>query len=391
MDLPLNFNLESLNLDIETYSKDELLQILRIPNNYTKDDITKNKNSLQDKINKLSIDSTKKYTYLLFLDNAEKKLLNNFFNNNNSNDIKEPLNLITNTDLFKNEISNYNNNFIIENSSIRHNPLNNITVGQFNNNTRLSQVTIDSIFRPNYYNTESSNFTITLPEVINNVISMRLSSIIIPIDGIYNISKELGNNTFNISNDTITISDGIYRMIDTDASNSLLMNIRNQSNNINSITLDPISRRITIDASESPIIFASDNTQPLTLSLGWQLGFRAGKYELKNITSEAAVFNHITKRIYISINDYQNNAINKFTSAFSESLLPDNILAEINYSTEILKTMQTINDRTRIYDGPTQINKLSFTLYDEYGRIINLNNNDWSCVLTFEYYRAVQN
>ena len=50
-----------------------------------------------------------------------------------------------------------------------------------------------------------------------------------------------------------------------------------------------------------------------------------------------------------------------------------------------------IVDRTRYYDGPTQINKLLFTIYDEYGRIVNLNYNDWSCVLTFEHYNAIKN
>ena len=53
--------------------------------------------------------------------------------------------------------------------------------------------------------------------------------------------------------------------------------------------------------------------------------------------------------------------------------------------------MEESIDRTRYYDGPTQINKLTLTIYDEYGRIVDLNNNDWSCVLTFESYRAVQN
>ena len=64
-------------------------------------------------------------------------------------------------------------------------------MGQYNDNTRIKHVSVNSIFRPNYYNTQSSNFSITLPETINNVISMRISSIKIPFKSIYNISEEL--------------------------------------------------------------------------------------------------------------------------------------------------------------------------------------------------------
>ena len=35
----------------------------------------------------------------------------------------------------------------------------------------------------------------------------------------------------------------------------------------------------------------------------------------------------------------------------------------------------------RIYFGPTTINKLEIKLYDEYGRLVELNNSDYSFVL----------
>ena len=40
--------------------------------------------------------------------------------------------------------------------------------------------------------------------------------------------------------------------------------------------------------------------------------------------------------------------------------------------------------RKRNYFGPVDIQKLRIQLLDEYGRIIQLNNMDWSCALTFE-------
>ena len=38
----------------------------------------------------------------------------------------------------------------------------------------------------------------------------------------------------------------------------------------------------------------------------------------------------------------------------------------------------------RIYFGPTDITKLTIRLYDEYGRIIDNNNSDYSIELLFE-------
>ena len=383
MNLSPSFNLESLNLDIESYNKEELMQILKVPNDYSKEQVTKNKNSLQDKINKLSIDNSKKYSYLLFLDNAEKKLLNNYFNNNGQTEQEIMINSLTNMDLKNNTISNYDSNFIIENKSIVHNPLKNVTVGQYNDNVRIKHVSVNSIFRPNYYNTQSSNFSITLPETINNVISMRISSINIPIHSIYNISEELGSTS------DVSLVDGYYSFTN-DGSNSIINALLAKRPSISDISINSINNRVSISNSSS-INFASENsTTPLTLTLGWLLGFRAGSYTSSSITAEAPISNK-PREFYIAINDFQNNAVNKFSSAFSESLLPDNIITKINQKNDSSIINQETVDRTRYYDGPTQINKLSFTIYDEYGRIVNLNNDDWSCVLTFEHYRAVQN
>ena len=41
-------------------------------------------------------------------------------------------------------------------------------------------------------------------------------------------------------------------------------------------------------------------------------------------------------------------------------------------------------NRTREYFGPVNIQKLEIKVYDEYGRILDLNNMDWSFTLAFE-------
>ena len=44
----------------------------------------------------------------------------------------------------------------------------------------------------------------------------------------------------------------------------------------------------------------------------------------------------------------------------------------------------TNSNRTREYFGPVDIQRLTIQLKDEFGRIIDLNNMDWSFTLAFE-------
>jgi len=54
---------------------------------------------------------------------------------------------------------------------------------------------LDSRFRNNYYNTLSTDYQVTLPTTIKNVISMELSALEFP-STYFQISKSLGNNYF---------------------------------------------------------------------------------------------------------------------------------------------------------------------------------------------------
>ena len=81
-------------------------------------------------------------------------------------------------------------------------------------------------------------------------------------------------------------------------------------------------------------------------------------------------------------------------AAFSSSSLSPHIIARVNYNVLVQTNgiynfgeddyfNDTIN-RTREYFGPVDIQKLHFQILDEYGRIVDFNNMDWSCALTFD-------
>jgi hypothetical protein len=311
-------------------------------------------------------------------------------------------------------------------------------------NTIKRAVNIDTRFRPNYYITKSSDLQINLPTKVERAVSMRLASIEIPMS-FYAISADFGNNVFKVSwnwggvedasSALITLSDGNYdiglsdktkaarleteineRLAATEAGVATVgkLNLRYEVNPItgksrfyqdaSAVSVSGhIPFKINFAANSNGVVLpASENPQPLQMTLGWMLGYRApsGSYSspttgtTRSILSEGICNVQGTRYIYVSIDDFVNSSNNYFTAAFASSVMAPNIITRINvadlaqdvtvfhyaqqegYSTEL--------DRSRNYFGPVDIQKMRVTLYDEYGRIVNLNHMDWSMELMFE-------
>jgi len=294
-----------------------------------------------------------------------------------------------------------------------------------NRPTIIKNLNIDTRFRENYYTTLSTNFNFNLPLTFNNVVRMELTAIEIP-ESIYTISKQYNNNYFTIIvngvSAVVTISDGTYSnvSISTCINNSLknlggdfqyiqfITNISNNSitdfgeltgsgqiivnvtnaglNIVNSLTLNFQADRNGLD----------DRNTPLPLKLGWVLGFRNGIYTNNlNYVSEGLVDVLGPKYYFLVVDDYNNNVNNGFYSAFNSSMLNKNILARISFnvpntlngsSSFAVKPSTALNVLTSVreYFGPVNIQNLNIQLLDQYGRIVNLNNMDFSFCLTLQ-------
>ena len=134
--------------------------------------------------------------------------------------------------------------------------------------------------------------------------------------------------------------------------------------------------------------------------LGWPLGFRAAEYITGGVAgagaavSEGICFVTGPRYGFLSIDDHQKNYGNSFLVAYANSVFDKNIISRINLSaimddTGVYKSsndpgLTTAMNRSREYFGPVDIQNLTITLFDEYGRVINLNNMDWSFTLAFE-------
>ena len=120
---------------------------------------------------------------------------------------------------------------------------------------------------------------------------------------------------------------------------------------------------------------------------GWIIGFRNGVYTNNlNYVSEGVVDVTGPKYMFLAIDDYKNNVNNNFYSAFNSSILNKNILARISLQANTFNVLEQNNlnlvTTPREYFGPVDIQILNVQLLDEYGRIVDLNNMDFSFCLT---------
>ena len=99
-------------------------------------------------------------------------------------------------------------------------------------------------------------------------------------------------------------------------------------------------------------------------------------------TGEAIYDAHGSRYFLLSVNDFQNNHTIAVVSPLQQETLGDgNILAK---SSSNCCVGCGVEAPTRIYFGPTDISKLHIKLYDEFGRIVDMNNCDYSFTLEVE-------
>ena len=96
--------------------------------------------------------------------------------------------------------------------------------------------------------------------------------------------------------------------------------------------------------------------------------------------SEGLINFELDNYLYLYVNDFQNNSNISFLSCFEKQAnISSNILAKLYENINILLTVPA-----RIYFGPTTIDRLHIKILDIFGRVVNLNNCDYSIELLVE-------
>jgi len=258
---------------------------------------------------------------------------------------------------------------------------------------KIKHINIDTQFHDEYHSSTSSdltaNFNITLPERINDVKSLCVTNIEIPVT-FYNISKNLGNNTFQIDTTTYTIPDGNYDI------SSLITAITNLSPGV---TFSASSYKTSISAAAGKTIYFQNDNNGVQdkyfakSKLGWLLGFRKLSYDLTSGITGESVFNmNGPKYLYLALEEFNKNVQNSFTSPLSSSLVNKNIIARISMNNTSFGNILNANAQNgllisdkRSYNGKNDLQKLNVQLLNELGKPMNLNGLDFSLCLEAIY------
>ena len=101
---------------------------------------------------------------------------------------------------------------------------------------------------------------------------------------------------------------------------------------------------------------------------------------------ESVLNQTIQTNLYLVVDDFNNSVNDGFYGAFNSSILNKNILARISLQTSAFNILHQNNlnliTTPRQYFGPVNLQTINVQILDEYGRILDLNNMDFSFCLT---------
>ena len=189
-------------LNIDKYTPKELETLLSLKFPYTSDDIQDNITLLKNKIlSDKNLEENKQQEIVIFLRELSNKLNKALLDRKNR--------------MKQNVITQYGSQFIIDRNSqrardpdgippsvkinpYRTGPGDSVSLlSGWEDGTTTHLLSIDSRFRNQYFQSTSTDFLVTLPLSITNVVSMELVALEIPAT-YFAINKRLGNNYFHI-------------------------------------------------------------------------------------------------------------------------------------------------------------------------------------------------
>jgi hypothetical protein len=280
---------------------------------------------------------------------------------------------------------------------------------------------LDTRFREDYdeySKTSPSYYNISIPDRINNVKSISVCNIELPLS-FYNISASLGNNIMQIKNNatstTLVIPDNQYNAygLETTINNELknvhlqdlVCKIQGNKTYFSTISGETyvINFAVKTDMTESGVSVQPEfDKYNIKSKLGWLLGFRNIQYSItpasavtKSIISESLIDLNGPKYLYLIVNDYSQGNPYSFKAPIATSFLNNNILAKISLDKRFNPAFNTgyvanksngdlLSDK-RIYTGSVDIQRMTIQLVNEIGLPIDLNGQDFSFALEIQY------
>lgn len=246
-----------------------------------------------------------------------------------------------------------------------------------------------------------SNFSFDLPYRINDVKSISITSVEIPLS-FYNISAALGNNAFQITTGTlqriIVVPDNQYTESTLSSTmNNLLMGTGLTYSVVNKFSVftntSPTATTINFDVD----MYGSQITTNIRFRLGGILGYPYTSYVInitKNIQSPGFLDLHGPRYLYLDLDEFSNSNPLSFSTQFDNTSNNKNILGRVTTDRAIFQfgTVMPANlgngylsSDTRVYSGKVDLYRLNVRLVNEIGLPIDLNGQDFSFCLQIQH------
>jgi hypothetical protein len=409
-----------MDLDINNYSNEELIGVVKVNLEFSKDELNEAISNYQNII-KENKDYSVVYKEQLheFFNKVKRRLsvlTNTFHNSNNFHDYKndkpnsndnlntpfKSFSVSNNVDMLNDYDSNYTEKehllskqdigkLIAPLTNINNNPLQyqripKDNINGYNKNKIVSSYVFNSQFRKNFLNTTPEDCEFQLPNSINNVISITLSGLQIK-NTMFAFSSYKYTNKIYIEEDTsggtiggiVSIPDGNY---DENSFPSVLeycINSQiisdNESEHRFKVLIDPNTLFLTISNDKNKFTIktivdqninyrlndldAKNNisTSNIVNTMGYQMGFRNIEYtNEKHYTTESNFNSQAYRYIYFSLNDFNNSDLDR-----TYGILPSENLLDDNILAIIPLSSETF-DKNYIDSGNYINNKREYSI-----------------------------
>jgi hypothetical protein len=409
-----------LDLNIDKYSKEELIKLLGLQAPINEDKVTQaidallngytqkyqvNQNILQfffDMKQKLLKKELTDYEIQRKKQEEEEKERDKIF--------KDALPTPSQTQTFQDSDRN-----VIKHTNLKTTPTYNQEVVADTLNPIKKRVTtkmlpIDTRFRQNYDTTKSTDFFIEIPDTIKNVVTMKLSSLEFPASQ-YNISDTIDTNTFTIiyngTPQVVTIEPGNYSADELEQYLYVLVppsgffftyfpggevGIEYDAKYAK-FKIGLTSAAAATDTLELDFTSTKFPLRDIKYNLGWLLGYRKVNYTgltgpNQYYTPEGIYDTGGTRNINVLVNDFNNNNSEIYINPFWSGPMKYNILARIQQPASSQDIVFSDNSdrqyKKRQYYGPVDIKRLKIQILNDNFEIIDINNMDYSLTLEFD-------
>ena len=421
----------NFDLDTSNYSKEDYYEIFNLDKSLsiTESLLNEKHKTLLNNIKNENIDPAQKTEISNFLTECKKNLLEIIKKDGNYK--------LINSDF----IQNMNHSVTFNNSHqvIKKDGSDEYHTNKINplpKNTTSTLLNINTKFRKNFYETSATDFVLDLPEEFKNVVSITVVSVQVPNSN-YTFCSSYGTNEFTVElfdisgnpdetadsnpqTHVVKIKEGIY-------TGPILQDYLNTSvfsqGPLQRVgcKYDGISRKFrffrdlrnvtdggfpkdttgkTKYAFNLDFRLNDDKTRPIQMNMGWILGYRQQYYNWQENYVDAsgvnfkmdqgynpeAVYDNLGSRYFIlCIDDFNKNYSNTLSSPFTESVFNnETAIAKVPNNPNSINFDDIFYQSRRNYFGPVNIKKLKIQLLDELGRVVDLNNNDFSFSIQIE-------